>query len=141
MSINLNAEKVGEVIEEDTTDGLFTTYVVNQNDLKKIADTGKIYSGIIINTFSYPIKFVDDDLLETNIILGNTPLEDMKGKRFKRAEPKINIFSFKVPYLKDVESCKLLLPFNPEIILVSAPQDINTISPVTASQSSLRLTR
>ncbi len=57
VSINLNAEKVGEVIEEDTTDGLFTTYVVNQNDLKKIADTGKIYSGIIINTFSYPIKF------------------------------------------------------------------------------------
>ena len=117
VSISVNAEKVGEVIEEDTTDGLFTTYVVNQSDLKKIADTGKIYSEIIINTFSYPIKFVETDLLETNIVLGNTPLEDMKGKRFKRAEPKIKIFSFNVPYLKDVENCKLLLPFNPEITL------------------------
>ena len=117
VSISVNAIKVGEVIEEDTTDGLFTTYVVNQSDLKKIADTGKIYSEIIINTFSYPIKFVDDDLLKTNIVLGNTPIEDMKGKRFKRAEPKIKIFSFNVPYLKDVERCKLLLPFNPEIIL------------------------
>ena len=117
VSISVNAEKVGAVIEEDTTVGLFTTYVVNQNDLKKISDTGKIYSDIIINTYSYPIKFEKTELLETNIVLGNTPLADIKGKRFKRAEPKIKIFSFNVPYLKDVESCKLLLPFNPEIIL------------------------
>ena len=117
VSISSNAEKVGEVIEEDTTDGLFDTYVVKQSDLKKIADTGKIYSEIIINTFSYPIKFEEKELLETNIILGNTPVADITGKRFKRAEPKINIFTFNVPYLKDVEICKLLLPFNSEIIL------------------------
>lgn len=117
VSIYANAEQVGEVIEEDTTDGLFTTYVINQSDLKKISDTGSINSEIIINTFSYPIKFNEDDLLETNIVLGNIPLANIKGKRFKRAEPKIKIFSFNVPYLKDVESCKLLLPFNPEIIL------------------------
>ena len=117
VSISANAEKVGDVIEEDTTDGLFTTYVVNQSDLKKIADEGSIYSEIIINTFSYPIKFDEKELLETNIVVGNTPLQDSKAKRFKIAEPKIKIFSFNVPYLKDVESCKLLLPFNPEIIL------------------------
>ena len=56
-------------------------------------------------------------MLETNIVLGNTPLPNNKVKRFKIAEPKIKIFSFNVPYLKDVESCKLLLPFNPEITL------------------------
>ena len=117
VSISSNAEKVGEIIEEDTTDGLFDTYVVNQSDLKKIADTGKIYSEIIINTFSYPIKFKENELLVTNIVLGNTPLADITGKRFKRAEPRINIFTFNVPYFKDVEICKLLLPFNSEIIL------------------------
>lgn len=117
VSISANAEKVGEVIEEDTTDGLFTTYVVNQSDLKKIADEGSIYSEIIINTFSYPIKFVNEDLIETNIVLGNTPLQHNKAKRFQIAEPKIKIFSFNIPYLKDVESCKLLLPFNPEIVI------------------------
>lgn len=117
VTISAKAEKVGEVIEEDTTDGLFTTYIVSQNDLKNIKDKGKIDSEIIINTFSYPIKFDSNDLLETNIVLGNTPLEDTKGLRFKIAEPKIKIFSFNVPYLKDVESCKLLLPFNPEITL------------------------
>ena len=117
VSISANAERVGEVIEEDTTDGLFTTYVVNQSDLKRIADTGSIYSEIIINTFSYPIKFDNEDLIETNIVLGNTPLQNNEAKRFQIAEPKIKIFSFNVPYLKDVESCKLLLPFNPEIIL------------------------
>ena len=117
VSISSNAEKVGEVIEEDTTDSLFNTYVVNQSDLKKIADTDKINNEIIINTFSYPIKFVENELLETNIVIGNTPLADITGKRFKRAEPKIKIFTFNVPYLKDVESCKLLLPFNSEIIL------------------------
>lgn len=117
VSISANAEQIGEVIDEDVTDGLFTTYVLKQADLKNIANKGAIYSEIIINTFSYPIKFNEDDLLETNIVLGNTPLEDITGKRFKRAEPKIKIFSFIVPYLKDVESCKLLLPFNTEITL------------------------
>jgi hypothetical protein len=117
ISISSNAEQVGEVIEEDNTDGLFTTYILNHNDLKNITNKGAISSEIIINTFSYPIKFNDDDLLETNIMLGGTPVEDIKGKRFKRPEPKIKIFTFNIPYLKDVESCKLLLPFNPEIIL------------------------
>lgn len=117
VSLFANAEKVGEVIEEDTTDGLFTTYVVSKNQLKDISNKGAINTEMIINTFSYPIKFTEDDLLETNIKLGNTPLADIIGKRFKLAEPKIKLFSFNVPYLKDVESCKLLLPFNPEIIL------------------------
>lgn len=117
VSISANAEKAGEVIEEDNTDGLFNTYIVNQSDLKKISDTGSVYSEIIINTFSYPLKFNDEDLLETNIVLGNTPVEDLQAKRFQIAEPKIKIFSFNVPYLKDVENCKLLLPFNTEITL------------------------
>lgn len=117
ITISAYAEKTGGTIDDDNTHGLFTTYVLSQKDLNDIANKGAIYSEIIINTFSYPIKFNDDDLLEVNIKLGNTPLEDIKGKRFKRAEPKIQIFSFNVPYLKDVESCKLLLPFNTEIIL------------------------
>ena len=117
VTLYANADKVGEVIEEDTTDGLFTTYVVSKNQLKDISNKGAINTEMIINTFSYPIKFEDEDLLETNIVLGNTPLADIVGKRFKRAEPKIKLFSFNVPYLKDVESCKLLLPFNPEIII------------------------
>lgn len=116
-SISANAEKVGSTVEEDNTHGLFTTYVVSQKDLNTIANSGKIYSEIIINTFSYPVKFNDTDLLETNIKIANTPLNDVKGKVFRYAEPKIKIFSFNVPYLKDVENCKLLLPFNGEIAL------------------------
>lgn len=117
VTISVNAEQIGEIIEEDSTHGLFSTYVVTQTDLNNIANKGAIYSEIIINTFSYPIKFNDVDLLEVDIKLGNTPLEDIQGKKFKRAEPKIKIFSFNIPYLKDVETCKLLLPFNTEIIL------------------------
>ena len=117
VSITANAEKVGEEIQEDNTDGLFTTYVISQTDLKEIANKGTVSSEIIINTYSYPIKFNAADLIETNIVLGNTPVNDIKGKRFKFAEPKVKLFSFNIPYLKDVESCKLLLPFNPEIIL------------------------
>jgi len=117
VSISASAEQIGGTIDEDTTNGLFTTYVVNQEDLNKIANTGSVYSEIIINTLSYPIKFNEDDLLKVNVILGNTPVEDVFAKRFKIAEPKIKIFEFRVPYLKDVESCKLLLPFNPEITI------------------------
>lgn len=117
VTISANAEQIGEIIEEDNTHGLFSTYVVTQTDLNNIANKGAIYSEIIINTFSYPIKFNDADLLEVDIKLGNTPLEDIQGKKFKRAEPKIKIFTYNIPYLKDVETCKLLLPFNTEIIL------------------------
>lgn len=117
VSIAANAEQVGGTIDDDNTHGLFTTYVVNQQDLNTIANTGSVYSEIIINTLSYPIKFDTNDLLDVNIKLGNVPLDNIVGKRFKIAEPKIKIFEFRVPYLKDVESCKLLLPFNPEITI------------------------
>lgn len=117
VSISASAEQVGGTIDEDNTNGLFTTYIVNQEDLNKIANTGSVYSEIIINTLSYPIKFNEDDLLKVNVVLGNTPVEDINAKRFRVAEPKIKIFEFRVPYLKDVESCKLLLPFNPEIVI------------------------
>lgn len=115
-SITVTAEKVGETVEEDSTKGLFTTYIVSQEDLKLIADESRIATEIIINTYSYPIKFAENDILETNIVLGNSPTK-YKAKRFKFAEPRIKIFSFNVPYLKDVENCKLLLPFNSEITL------------------------
>lgn len=115
-SITVVAEKVGETVKEDNTEGLFTTYIVSQRDLKLIADESKISTEIIINTYSYPIKFTENDILETNIVIGNSPTK-YKAKRFKFAEPRIKIFSFNVPYLKDVENCKLLLPFNSEINL------------------------
>lgn len=114
--ISVTAEQVGETVKEDNTQGLFTTYIVSQKDLKLIADESKISTEIIINTYSYPIKFTENDILETNIVIGNTPSK-YKAKRFKLAEPRMKIFSFNVPYLKDVENCKLLLPFNSEITL------------------------
>lgn len=116
VSISILAEKVGETVQEDDTEGLFTTYVVSHGDLKKIADESKISTEIIINTYSYPIKFDEGNVLETNIVLGNTPTK-YKAKRFKISEPRIKIFSFNVPFLKDVENCKLLLPFDTEIAL------------------------
>lgn len=116
VNISIKAEKVGEIIEEDITNGLFTTYLVSQGDLKLISDESKISTEIIINTYSYPLKFDETNLLETNIVLGNTPTK-YKAKRFKISEPRLKIFSFNVPFLKDVESCKLLLPFSSAITL------------------------
>ena len=116
VSISILAEKVGETVKEDDTEGLFTTYIVSHGDLKKIADESKLNTEIIINTYSYPIKFEENDVLETNIVLGNTPSK-YKAKRFKIPETRIKIFSFNVPFLKDVEICKLLLPFDSAITL------------------------
>lgn len=116
VSISVLAEKVGETVKEDATRGLFTTYLLSKGDLKLIADESKISTEIIINTYSYPIKFDETNLLETNIVLGNTPTK-YKAKRFKIAEPRVKLFSFNVPFLKDVESCKLLLPFSSAITL------------------------
>ena len=83
VSISVNAEKVGEVIEEDNTDGLFTTYVVKQKDLKKIADTGSIYSEIIINTFSYPLKFVEEDFNDMQKCSNLAKIMNMDVDEFK----------------------------------------------------------
>lgn len=115
-SISVLAEKVGETVEEDATRGLFTTYILSEGDLKLISDESKIGTEIIINTYSYPIKFDETNLLETDIVLGNTPTK-YKAKRFKVAEPRVKLFSFNVPFLKDVDSCKLLLPFTSTITL------------------------
>lgn len=115
-SISVLAEKVGETVKEDATRGLFTTYILSEGDLKLISDESKISTEIIINTYSYPIKFDETNLLETDIVLGNTPTK-YKAKRFKIAEPRVKLFTFNVPFLKDVESCKLLLPFTSTITL------------------------
>ena len=52
VNISIKADKIGETIKEDITNGLFTTYLVSQGDLKLISDESKISTEIIINTYS-----------------------------------------------------------------------------------------
>ena len=56
ISLSSNAEQVGEVIEDDNTDGLFTTYILSQNDLKTINPDFSLSEQDMKNIFGFDVK-------------------------------------------------------------------------------------
>ena len=115
--INLN------VIGSETTEpeqplskNIATTYVVNPTTLTGISGKQEVYSDIIINTLSYPIKFKDDDLTNTTIKLAGVETSST-GKIFNKNNIKTDLFKFTIPKFNNVEQCILNLPFNNSISL------------------------
>ncbi len=116
-SINFNAQGSGsEEPEQPLSRNIFSTYVVNPSILSEIVGQQEIYNDIIINTFSYPIKFKDEDLTETTIKLAGTETSTT-GKTFIKNNMKTEIFKFTIPKFNNVEQCILNLPFNNSISL------------------------
>ncbi len=118
-SINFNAQGSGsgsEEPEQPLSRNIFSTYVVNPSILSEIVGQQEIYNDIIINTFSYPIKFKDGDLTETTIKLAGTETSTT-GKTFIKNNMKTEIFKFTIPKFNNVEQCILNLPFNNSISL------------------------
>lgn len=117
--INFNVQDSGsgtEDPEKPLSKNIFTTYVVNPSILSEITGKQEIYNDIIINTLSYPIKFNDEDLTETNIKLAGTETTST-GKTFTKNNMKTEIFKFTIPKFNNVEQCILNIPFNNSITL------------------------
>lgn len=117
--INFNVQGSGpggEEPEQPLSRNIFTTYIVNPSILSEIVGQQEIYNDIIINTFSYPIKFKDEDLTETIIKLAGTETSTT-GKTFIKNNIKTEIFKFTIPKFNNVEQCILNLPFNQSISL------------------------
>lgn len=114
--INFNGKIAGEEPESPLSRNIFTTYVVDPSILSTIVGQQEIYTDIIINTLSYPIKFIDDVLTESTIKIGGTETAST-GKVFTKNNISTEIFKFTIPKFNNVEQCIINLPFNNSISL------------------------
>lgn len=105
-----------EELEPDINNSFFTTYYVDINILREIKQKGSVNEELIINTYSYPIKFNDEQLVESTIKTGYISTE-IKAKIFKNNYTSLDIFKFTVPDISDVTECYIKIPFNNDINL------------------------
>lgn len=103
-------------LEPDINNSFFTTYYVDINTLREIKQKGTINEELIINTYSYPIRFNDEQLAESTIKKGYISTEII-AKIFKNNYTSLDIFKFTVPDISDVTECFIKLPFNNDISL------------------------
>lgn len=103
-------------VEPDVTDNLFTTYYLDSNKLDEIRQMGTVSSEIIINTYSYPIKFPDELIKDTTIKTGPIS-QTLESKTFIKNITTLDIFIFDVPDIPDVTECYIRIPFNNNVNL------------------------
>ncbi len=106
----------GEDLEPDINDGFFNTYYVDISTLREITQKGSVPEELIINTYSYPIKFNDEQLVESTIKTGYVSTEII-AKIFKKNYTSLDIFKFTVPDISDVTECYIKIPFNNDVSL------------------------
>lgn len=106
----------GEDLEPDINNSFFTIYYVDINTLREIRQLGTVNEELIINTYSYPIKFNNEQLVESTIKTGNISKEVI-AKIFKNNYTSIDIFKFTVPDISDVKECFIKIPFNNDVSL------------------------
>ena len=103
-------------IEPDINNSFFTTYYVDISTLREIKQKGSVPEQLIINTYSYPIKFNDEQLVESTIKTGYISTE-ITAKIFKNNYTSLDIFKFTVPDISDVTECYIKIPFNNDVSL------------------------
>ena len=106
----------GENLDIDINNSFFTTYYVDIDTLREIKHNATLNEELIINTYSYPIKFNDEELIESSIKKGYISTE-INAKIFKKNYTSLDIFKFTVPDISDVTECFVKIPFNNDISL------------------------
>ena len=105
-----------EELEPDINSSFFTTYYVDVDILREIKQKSTVAEELIINTYSFPIKFNDDQLIESTIKSGYVSTE-IVANIFKNNYTSLDIFKFTVPDISDVTECYVKIPFNNDISL------------------------
>lgn len=101
---------------EDTAKYLFNTYYIDNEDLSILKENSNVVSDVIINTYSYPINFADDDLVEVDFSVGNIS-QSIPAKRFLKNNTEVEIFKFTIPDIPDVAEVRVIVPFNNDVTL------------------------
>ena len=105
-----------EELEPDINNSFFSTYYVDIDILREIKQKGTVEEELIINTYSYPIKFNEEQLVESTIKTGYISTEIL-GYIFKNNYSSLDIFKFTVPDISDAAECYIKIPFNNDISL------------------------
>ena len=101
---------------EDTSKYLFNTYYIDNSDLSMLKENSNLVSDVIINTYSYPVNFSDDDLVEVDFSVANIT-QSIPAKRFMFNNTEVEIFKFTIPDIPDVTDIRIRIPFNNDVTL------------------------
>lgn len=115
LTFTATTESGGET-EPIINNPFFNTYYVDTDKLKEIKQQNGIKDELIMNTYSYPIKFNDEQLVESTIKAGYISTEII-AKTFKNNFTSLDIFKFNVPNILNVIDCYVKIPFNDDINL------------------------
>src|SRR5699024_2291274 len=95
---------------------LFNTYYINNSDLSMLRENTGLLSEVVINTYSYPINFTDDDLVDVDFSVANIT-QNIPAKRFLKNNTEVEIFKFNIPDVPDVSNVRIRIPFNNDVTL------------------------
>ena len=115
-NLNFVAIPSSSVPIEDTSKYLFNTYYINNEDLSILKENSGLVSDVIINTYSYPLNFADDDLLEVDFSVANIT-QSIPAKRFLKNNTEVEIFKFTIPDIPNVTEVRVRIPFNNDVTL------------------------
>lgn len=101
---------------EDTSKYLFNTYYIDNSDLSRLRGNSGLTSEVIINTYSYPINFSEEDLIDVDFSVANIT-QNIPAKRFLKNNTEIEIFKFTVPDVPNVVDIRIRIPFNNDVTL------------------------
>ena len=101
---------------EDTSKYLFNTYYINNEDLSILKENSGLVSDVIINTYSFPLNFADEDLVEVDFSVANIT-QSIPAKRFLKNNTEVEIFKFTIPDIPDVTEVRVRIPFNNDVVL------------------------
>ena len=101
---------------EDTSKYLFNTYYISSSDLSMLRENSGLVSDVIINTYSYPVNFAEDDLVDVDFSVANIT-QNIPAKRFLFNNTEVEIFKFTIPDVPDVSDIRVRIPFNNDVTL------------------------
>lgn len=101
---------------EDTSKYLFNTYYIDNSDLSILKENSNLVSEVVINTYSYPVNFADDNLVEVDFSVANIS-QSIPAKRFLKNNTEVEIFKFSIPDIPDVSDIRVRVPFNNDVTL------------------------
>ena len=94
----------------------YDTYIIEDEQLSTLRDNGDLYNDLMINTYNFPLKFADNDLIETQFKI-DTANFNADCKKFTSISTEIPIFEFDIPNIKGVESVEIYPIYSNKILI------------------------
>lgn len=94
----------------------YDSYIISDEDLSKLRDNGDLYNDLMVNTYNYPLKFNNNDLIDTQFKIASANF-NADCKKFTQISTEIPIFEFDIPNIKGVESVEIYPIYSNKILI------------------------